>query len=968
MMRTKTFLLGLVSLIILNLGISHNGYAVSFDTATQHVTQYTLSNGLTVILNEDHSKPEVFGVIMVKAGAKNDPDNATGMAHYMEHMLFKGTQQLGTIDWEKEKPHITKIFELYDELGKTTDEVKRKEIQTQINEESLKAAEFAIPNETSNLINEMGGSNMNAGTGPDYTMFYNKFPSSEVEKWIDLYSHRFAEPVFRSFQAELEVVYEEKNLYNDQFQTKLLEEFQKHFFKNHPYGQQTIIGTIDDLKNPSLTKMYEFFKTYYVPNNMALVLTGDFDSNEIMPMIEKKFGTWVQKEIPEARVWSEEPFNGRELQEVKLTPIKIALLGFRAPSATQKESLVADVTLKVLNNNYSTGLLDKLNLDGKVLAAMAMSMPYYDHGATILFIIPKIIGQKFETAENLVMAEIEKLKKGEFDDWMLDAIKQEMYRSHTTGMESNENRALLFAEAFTKGESMEEALAYSDRVMEISKDDVVKMANTIFGSNYLAFHSKMGFPKKEKIEKPDYKPLKANTNARSEYAKHFETIPSHEPKIQAIDFNKDVITENIYGGHKLQVVSNPVNDIFSLTFAFEVGEIENPILEFATEGINMSGAGQYNVTQLKEEFAKIGTSYSIFANDSYTIVDVQGIEANLPRTMELVGLLISDPKLEQGKIKTIIDGEATNRKMQRSEADNVGQALLEYGLYGQKSDYIDRLTTKELKKLQATQLVDAFKKSTGYTCQIRFSGKSSVEDVASLVKKHIPLAQNPSVGNSPIDRLAKQYTENTVLFVNKSKARQSKVFIFVNGAPFKVENVVPMEAFNDYFGGGFSGLILQEIREYRSLAYSAGGSFRSPKNAGSATDFIGYVGTQADKTITAMETFNGLISEMPAKPERIDMIRNHLQLSALTNRPSFRGLASTIENWKKLGYETDPMLVNMPAYKNISWSTVEKYYKDNMKDKPVVYMIVGDKKQVDMKELEKYGKVVEIKEKDIFTK
>ncbi|HZJ73197.1 MAG TPA: pitrilysin family protein, partial [Perlabentimonas sp.] len=473
-MRIKHLLLGLVSLVMLNLGLSINSYAVSFNTGTINVTQYKLDNGLTVILNEDHSKPEVFGVVMVKAGGKNDPADATGMAHYMEHMLFKGTQKLGTTNWEKEKPHIDKIFALYDELGKTTDEIKRKDIQTQINEESLKAAEYAIPNELSNLINEMGGSNMNAGTGPDYTVFYNKFPSSQVEKWIDLYAHRFAEPVFRSFQAELEVVYEEKNLYSDQFQTKLLEEFQRHFFKNHPYGQQTLIGTVDDLKNPSLTKMYDFFKTYYVPNNMAVVLSGDFDSNEVMPLIEKNFGKWVQNDIPEARVWNEEPFDGREFHEAKLTPVKMVLLGFRAPSATQEESLVADITLKMLNNSYSTGLLDKLTIDGEILAAQSLSMPYYDHGATIILIIPKIIGQKFDDAESIVMAEIEKLKKGEFDDWMLDAMKKDIYRSHNTSMESNESRALLFADAFTKGQSIEEALSYADKIMKISKDDVVE--------------------------------------------------------------------------------------------------------------------------------------------------------------------------------------------------------------------------------------------------------------------------------------------------------------------------------------------------------------------------------------------------------------------------------------------------------------------------------------------------------------
>ena len=305
---------------------------------TQTIRQFTLPNGLTVILDEQHDQPEVFGLIAVKTGGKNDPADATGMAHYQEHMLFKGTTTLGTIDWEKEKPHIDRIFQLYDSLGKTKDPEKRALIQKAINEESVEANKFAIPNEMNNLLNEMGSTLINAGTGPDYTLYYNKFPASQVERWLDLYAHRFTEPVFRGFQAELEVVYEEKNLYNDQFQTRLLEEFQKYFFKNHPYGQQTLIGSIEDLKNPSLTKMYEFFKTYYVPNNMALILSGDFNSEEVIPAIEEKFGKWQPRELPEPRKWDEAPFNGREFHEAKLSPIKLAILGYRAPNATDPVS------------------------------------------------------------------------------------------------------------------------------------------------------------------------------------------------------------------------------------------------------------------------------------------------------------------------------------------------------------------------------------------------------------------------------------------------------------------------------------------------------------------------------------------------------------------------------------------------------------------------------------------------------
>lgn len=931
------------------------------------IKQFTLSNGLKVILDENHSQPEVFGLIIVKAGGKNDPSDATGMAHYQEHMLFKGTTTLGTINWEKEKPHIDRIFQLYDELGKTKDEAKRAEIQKTINEESLKAGEYAIPNEMNNLINEMGGSNINAGTGPDYTVYYNKFPSNQVEKWIDLYAHRFSEPVFRSFQAELEVVYEEKNLYNDQFQTRLLEEFQKNFFKSHPYGQQTIIGTVEDLKNPSLTKMYEFFKTYYVPNNMALVLSGDFNSEEILPIIEEKFGKWVKGEVPQQRTWDEKPFNGREFYQAKLTPIKVGLFGYRAPSSKDEKSLTTEIITRLLNNSYSTGLLDRLSIDGKVLMAQAMQMPYQDYGALILFTVPKIVGQSLEDAEAVALAEIEKLKKGDFDESMIEAIKQEMYRQHITSMENIQGRALFISQAFVKDQSIDDAFDYPNKIKNITKADIVELANQIFGPNYIAFYSKMGFPKKEKIQKPGYKPLLANTNARSEYAKHFSNIQSKSPSLKLIDFDKDIEKVSLKGNHGLTKVENQLNDVFSLTINLKVGESTIPMLKYANQGISMSGAGDYNVNQLKLEFAKIGTSYNVWADETNTYVDIQGIESNLARSIELVGLLMKDPKLEQAKVKTIVDGEFTNRKMEKSEPDNVAQALFEYGLYGNKSSYIDRLSKSDMKKLQALELTNAFKQATEYPVQVRYSGKTPSKDLAQLIEKHLPLAENPKIDNTPLDKPTNQYSENTILFVNKSKARQSKMFVFVNGEPFQPQDAVAIEAFNDYFGGGFSGLILQEIREYRSLAYSAGGSFRFPKAKGSPVNFVGYTGTQADKTLTAMETFNGLIRQMPEKTERIEMIKNHLELGSQTGRPSFRGLASSIERWKNLGFDSDPALLKLPMYKSLEWETINQFYKNKMQNKPTVYMIVGDKKQIDMKELAKYGKIIELKEDEIFT-
>ncbi len=477
----QSFLLSIFFIFTLN----------AFSQNIPPIKQFKLDNGLTVFLNEDHNKPIVYGAVVVKAGGKNDPSDATGMAHYQEHMLFKGTEELGTIDWEKEKPHIDKIFELYDKLCKTTDEVERKKIQTEINKESLEAGKYSIPNEFSNIVNSIGGTGMNAGTGPDITIYFNGFPPNQMEKWLEIYSHRFENPVFRSFQAELEVVYEEKNMYQDMFFNVLLEKFNEKFFKNHPYGQQTLIGTVDDLKNPSLTKMYKFYKTYYVPNNMALVISGDFKTEEIIPLIKKKFSSWKANELPEQKKYKEEPFNGREYVEMKLSPIGLGLLGFRTVPNGHPDELALKVCNRVLSNQSQTGLLDKLALDNKLMAVITVPFQFNDHGSTVFIVVPKLVVQKTAAAEELVMIEIEKLGKGEFDDSMIESIKLEYYKDFQLSMESAQRKVMMIGQTFAQNLDINEKLDYPNKIKAITKDDVVRVAKKYYGKNYLAFFSKI---------------------------------------------------------------------------------------------------------------------------------------------------------------------------------------------------------------------------------------------------------------------------------------------------------------------------------------------------------------------------------------------------------------------------------------------------------------------------------------------
>jgi predicted Zn-dependent peptidase len=967
-MRTTKILTTLLIGFVISIAYATNLQAIQFDSGAIKVTQLTLKNGLTVILNEDNSKPEVFGVVIVKAGSKDDPSDATGLAHYMEHMLFKGTQSLGTIDWEKEKPHIDRIFQLYDDLSKAATEEERKKIQQEINEESLKASEYAIPNEMSNLINGMGGTNLNAGTGPDWTIFYNKFPSTQIFKWIDLYAHRFINPVFRSFQAELEVVYEEKNMRGDQFQRKLLEDFQLKLFKNHPYGQQPSLGTIEHLKNPSLKRMLEFYDAYYVANNMALVISGDFSSEEIIPFIEEKFGAIPSGAVPEKKVYNEDPFNGREFYEARLTPIKLGMLGFRTVTSEHPDFIPLEVALQVLNNRNQTGLLDKKMIDGDVLAAQGVNLPYHDHGAVMFFVVPKIVGQKTEAAEKIVLNELARLGRGDFEDWILDAIKLREYINFNTDLENLENRALLFAQAFAKGEKIEDALDRPKKIIAVTKDDVMRVTQTYFGNNYLAFHSKMGFPKKEKIEKPGFKPLIANTNAKSQYALHYETVPSKESVFTPIDFDNDISHRTISKGVDIYHVNNPVNNIFSLTLQYQVGNHHIKLLDKATSMMDFAGTTTKSVDELKKEFAKIGSSYSIYSDDSYTYVKLEGVDENLTETLTLINELLTSPVLKQEKLKTLIDGEKAGRKFERSEPDNVASALFDYIRFEKQSKNINRLTMSEVKKLKATELTDSFIEATNHSVQIHYVGCSSPESLYEMVSTNIKFASEPKVVDTPVVLQAQNFNENTIFFVNKKKARQSKIFFFANGEPYNTQNEPQIEAFNEYFGGGFSGLVLQEIREYRSLAYGAGGNFRLPPVDLKPLDFIGYVATQADKSLIAISTYDSLIRSMPQKPERIDLVKDYLILSSQTRRPDFRNLSQTVMRWKRMGYSVDPMIHKLPAYKELTWENLMDFYTNHLAQKPVAIAIVGDKAMIDLNALKRYGKIVEIKEKDLFSK
>ena len=952
-------------LVFLLVAISCSLVAFSQKNKSLEVVHYELDNGLSVYLNEDPNASVVLGAIAIKTGGKYDPADHTGTSHYLEHMMFKGTDEIGTIDYKAEKVYLDSIVMKYDELAATTDDVRRKEIQKEINALSLKAGKYAIPNELDKLLDGMGATMVNAFTSDEVVAYFNAFPVGQMEKWMELYSHRFKHPVFRLFQSELETVFEEKNMYADEFTSNLMESFLANFYRNHPYGTQTVIGKADHIKNPSLTTMQKMYDTYYVANNMALIMTGNFKVSNVKPMIEKYFGVWKKGDVPQYPKYEEKPFNGVESVEVNLTPVKMAVLGYRTVTMNDKDSYVISVCEKILNNSSSTGYLDKLMNDRKLLAAMALNNERLDHGGMMILYVPKILGQKFEDAEALVVNEINRLRTEDVDKEWLESIKLEMIKDFESEMEDPQMRAYKMGECFISGKNWDEILDYPKYIENITPEDIKKVAEKYFNDNYLSYHSKMGFPKKDKLDKPGFDPVvPENAEVSSEYAKKFEEMPVKSMSPTFIKDGSDYEYHSIAKGVDLYYSKLHQNDICNIERKFKTGLKDYPKYDALSAYMQYIGTSKYTNDELNKELQKYAASYSVSAGDNYFTISIDGFNKYFKESVSLVLSLLTDAKADDSKLDRITEEDAMNRKMERESTDAIASALLQYGIYGENSKYLRRLSAKEVSKITSDDMMTALSQVKAHPFTIHYSGSLGVDDIVGMIKG-LDFAPTETDDAFPKILPSKEYTENTILLLNDSKALQSKIYFYVPGDVLDEKQMANQEAFNQYFGTGMSSIVFQEIREFRSMAYSAYAVSRTGLTMKEKSKFLAFIGTQSDKTIEAISVMTGLINDMPMKKQRMRGVKDYLLQSLLTSSPDKREVTETVEDWKLFGYNDDPRIKQYELYKELEFDNIVDFYKQNIQGRPMLITIVGNKKKIDMKELAKYGKIVEVKQKTI---
>ena len=931
------------------------------------VQELELSNGMKVWLNVDHSQPKVFGAVVVGAGAVDCPD--TGIAHYFEHIMFKGTDELGTVDYAAERLYLDSISMKYDELSRTTDEKARKAIQHDINRLNIKASEYAIPNEFNRLITKYGGSDLNAGTSYDFTYYHNTFSPQFIEQWCELNSHRLIHPVFRLFQGELETVYEEKNMYTDEPSAMMLEQISGKFLAGTPYAYP-IVGSTESLKNPRQSDMEAFYKKYYVASNMGLILSGDIDTESLLPMLERTFGQ-LEHGVKPVRDKIVAPAIVGQPEEKFLFPMPIigmSAMAFRGPTDYDADAPAMKVALALLNNDNKTGLLDELSNKNRVYVSMAESVSLNQTGALAVIVVPKIFC-KVKTAENLTLEQIEKLKNGDFTDEQLQSIKKVIARDNEKELESITKRSELMVAAMSAGVSWSDYLKLTTSIPEITRDDVTRVANKYFTDNFYRFHKKNGRVPVEQIAKPEYTPVKPqHVSDKSAFAQRLEQLPVQDVAPRLLDFDRDVVKVKMNNGNTLYAAPNPLNGYFSLIIDFHKGTMHDKLLDAAAGYVLELGTDSLDVKELGAAMQQLGGNVNVAADEQTTMLVLTGEDANLEPTLRLLGHFIDRMKADEEKFESIKDAAGPDEKSFWDENTEVFAALAYMVGRGKQSPYLTRLTAKELKKLKSNDLVASFKQLMNCRYDVCYSGNLPASQVSDLVATQLPMLRGTE--DHPVqDRVLLTPQERTVYVFDMPKSRQTIVGHYrpLTGVVSDRDKAC-LDFWGEYFGGGMSSVLFQEVREFRSLAYAAQGVPMLPTLARSSSPsgYLSLVATQGDKSMQAIALLDSLVNDMPVNVENLDVARQSLLNDINNNYPTFRRKPLLVSLSERCGYSRDKNTALVEQLPGLTRADVEDFYRQHIKDRPYQLMIVGDVKKLDMKALARYGTIVKVKKDDIY--
>lgn len=963
----KFLLLVLISFLLMpGLQAQKKYEYVSYSHDAMNVRIYTLDNGLKVYLSAYRDAPRIQCLIPVRVGSKNDPAETTGLAHYLEHLMFKGTPHFGTMNWAAEEPLLNEIEHQFELYRHTHELAERERIYHIIDSLSYEASQYAIPNEYGKMMKYIGSQGTNAATSRDYTVYIEDIPANQLENWAVIQADRFRHPIFRIFHTELETVYEEKNTSLAKDNRKAQEALLGLLYPNNAYGKQTTLGSCEHLKNPSITNIKNFYNTYYVPNNMAICLAGDFDYDEAIAVIDKYFGQLTNKPIPHYVVPEEKPITQPVTKEVRGYEEAFLYLAYRLDlPANDPDIHTAEMVENILSNG-KCGMLD-LNVNQKHLAANTYGyvLDLCDNSSFCFGGKPND-GQTLEEVKDILLEQIELLKKGDFNSNLLKAAVNNMQAQQMRQLQSNRSRANAMAYAFENDIDWYRASQKLDYYQKVTKEDIVKFAKKYFGdNNYVVVYKRQGEPEEtERVSKPKITAIHVNRDAESDFFKKIKDNEVKPIEPEFVDFQQS-ITFDKYKTVPIDYIHNDEDQTFTLKMIFPAGEMNQILLPYVQEYLNRVGTSKLTVEDIKNQFYMLACNYRISVSDEETTVILSGIEENREKAFKLMLNVIENAIPDSLAMNHLKEDVLLQRKNAKSSQNSVMNCLRTYCEYGPELVKY-QLSKEQLEKLSGEEVLAVLRQLFMYQPEILYYGPATMKQLKKSLAATYKLPKQFSLP-APAQKFERKATNENVVFYAPYPAKQSRVITSMRSTEFAKELIPVVRMYNQYFGGSMNAIVFQEMREKRSLAYSAQSAFVIPQKQEEYMYNYSYIATQNDKVVDALTAFDSLFNAMPVSQTAFDLAKESAKTTIASNRITKMDILNNYVANRKIGINYDYRKDFYNLIDGFTMKDIQLFNEKYVKKKPKTYMILATEGEVDLDDVaRKFGQVKRLTLDEIF--
>ena len=929
---------------------------------------YTLDNGLKVYMSVNKEKPRLQANIAVKTGSRNDPAETTGLAHYLEHLMFKGTQKFGTTDYAKEKPYLDEITKRYETYRKLTDPAQRKQAYHEIDSISQLAAKYNIPNEYDKLMSSIGSQGTNAYTANDVTCYVENIPNNEIENWAKVQSDRFQNMVIRGFHTELEAVYEEKNISMASDNTKEFAAIWKLLTPTHPYGTQTTIGEQEHLKNPSIINIQNYFHRYYAPNNVAICMAGDFDPDQTIAIIDKYFGSWKKNNNlsrpefgiqPDITAVKDSSVVGKEAENV--------MLAWKFKGMNDKENDVLDVISEMLSNG-NAGLMDvDLEQQMKLASSGAFIYGLHDYSAFIVAGTPNK-EQKLEEVRPLLLQEMDKLRKGEFDDNLLSSVIANKKLNFYKSLDDNDTRASIMVDAFVNDQKWADVATQLERQSKLSKQDIMNFADKYLrADNFVCVYKRMGEDTTlKKIEKPAITPIPANREYESAFVKEIKNAQVPEIQPEFLDFKKDLTVSKTSKKLPLVYKQNTQDDLFDLVFRYEFGDEDDIRYSYAAQYLDYIGTDKKSVSAIKQAFYKLACNYSVVQSAKTLQISLNGLNENLPAALNLLEEVLQNAKADKTSWNQFVDLiEKTQQDAKATQKTNFSY-LWDYSTYGPYNPTRHAIKTADLRKMDPQALINLLGGLNKMEHTVAYYGPYSEKQLNAILAKEHKTAKKLAAVPEGKEYVREEIKQNEI-YIAPYEAKNIYLRSYQNtGKKSDVKDGALIALFNEYYGGGMNSVVFQELRETRGLAYNAGAYYYIPVRKEEKDYFMKHIISQNDKMMDCISVFDDITNNFPQNEASFNLAKQSLKKSLQSRRTTKAGVINAYFNAKLRGIDYDVNKLYYDQLPSLTLQDLTNFEKQNIVGKPYRMVILGDEKNLDMKSLEKIAPIKRLSQEEIF--